>query len=447
MSTALAPAPSPQTESPPEPSGLEVTPPSRDDENSLPTWFRERVEEARKEFQRLPIPGPKNEAWRYSSARRITLSRFGPASTASAAEERKAIEQSMGLSAVAARFVFVNDRLVHADASGLPAGVIACPFEQALRDHSELLSRHFMKREAFLGSDKFAALHLANVKAGLVVLAPKGILIEHPIEVFYWVTKTDAAIFPHTLAITEDHAAATVVDHYRSLGQEGGLCIAVTDLIAGKSSQLNYIACQEMGARGQAIHLSSTTTSRDAQVKSFQLQLGAEFSRTESVSDLIGEGSRSDMLSVSMPAGDQLVDQRTLQRHIAPHAASDLLYKNALYDRARTVFAGLIHVFEDAHYTDAYQKCRNLLNSDEAEANSLPGLEINADQVKCSHGSTSGPVSEEELFYLKARGIGDAEARKLIVLGFLQDVINRIGNEAIKGMIRERLERKFAHLG
>ena len=143
----------------------------------------------------------------------------------------------------------------------------------------------------------------------------------------------------------------------------------------------------------QALHLSSIVAGRDSAIKSFQVQLGASFSRSESVSDLIGEGSRSDMLSVSMPIGDQIVDQRTLQNHKAPRASSDLLYKNALYGQSRSIFSGLIIVDEGAHYTDAYQTCRNLLNSNEAEATSLPGLEINADQVKCSHGATSGPIA------------------------------------------------------
>jgi Fe-S cluster assembly protein SufD len=147
-----------------------------------------------------------------------------------------------------------------------------------------------------------------------------------------------------------------------------------------------------------------------------------------------------------MPIGDQVVDQRTLQRHLAPHTFSDLLYKNALYDRSRAIFSGLIHVFEGAHYTDAYQTCRNLLNSEDAEASSMPGLEINADQVKCSHGSTSSPVSEEELFYLKARGIPDAEARRLIVLGFLRNALGRLENDGVETMIISRMEEKFARI-
>ncbi|HEY1084595.1 MAG TPA: SufD family Fe-S cluster assembly protein, partial [Prosthecobacter sp.] len=131
--------------------------------------------------------------------------------------------------------------------------------------------------------------------------------------------------------------------------------------------------------------------------------------------------------------------------HKAPHATSDLLYKNALYGKSRSIFSGLITVDEGAHYTDAYQTCRNLVNSSEAEATSMPGLEINADQVKCSHGSTSSPISDEELFYLKARGISDGEARKLIIEGFLADVLARFGSsellETLVARIDEKLER------
>jgi Fe-S cluster assembly protein SufD len=182
---------------------------------------------------------------------------------------------------------------------------------------------------------------------------------------------------------------------------------------------------------------------RDASIKSFQVQLGASFSRSESVSDLIGTGARSDMLSVSLPIGEQVIDQRTLQNHKAPHATSDLLYKNALYGKSRSIFSGLITVDKEAHFTDAYQTCRNLLNSDEAEATSLPGLEINADQVKCSHGATSSPISDEELFYLKARGISDSESRKLIIEGFLAGVLERFGNSEVLDTLVARIDEKL----
>ncbi|HYF36065.1 MAG TPA: Fe-S cluster assembly protein SufD, partial [Prosthecobacter sp.] len=290
---------------------------------------------------------------------------------------------------------------------------------------------------------KFAALHLAHVKAGIVIVVPKNVVVAQPVEVFHWVTGDHAAIFPHTLIVTQDNAQVSVIDHYRCLGGETGLSCAITDMIGGPNSRLTYAACQELGDAGQALHLSSTVTEKDAQVKSFQVQLGAAFSRSESVSDLLGEGSRSDMLSVAMPIAEQIVDQRTLQNHKAPHASSDLLYKNALYGKSRTIFSGLITVDAGAHYTDAYQTCRNLLNSEDAEATSMPGLEINADQVKCSHGSTSGPVSDEELFYLKARGIPDGESRKLIVEGFLADALARFGNSAVLDQLVARIDEKL----
>ncbi len=410
---------------------------------NLPAWFTERATAAWDTFQSLPIPGVKDENWRYSNAKRLDPVAFHRATPAAEAAEAEALAASAGLAETAARFVFVNDQLVQADTSRLPAGVICEPLADALVKHPEAVEKHLMRREAALGSAKFAALHLAHVQAGVVIIVPKDVVVEHPIEVFHWIASEGAAIFPHTLLVTESHAAVTVIDHYRSLNGFSGFSGAVADFVAEPGSRITYAHCQELGDNAAALHLSSTSAHRDAQVKSFQVQLGASFSRSESISDLLGENSRSDMISISLPVGSQVVDQRTLQHHAAPHAASDLLYKNALYDTARTVFSGLITVDEGAHYTDAYQTCRNLLNSEEAEANSMPGLEINADQVKCSHGSTSSPVSEEELFYLKARGIDDTSARKLIVQGFLEDTLTRLENEPLRRFIEERIEAKL----
>lgn len=408
-----------------------------------PEWFSTRSNAAWTEFQVLPLPGLKDENWRYSNAKKIELSDHAPAQTPTAEQSKAALAGTEGLKERAARFVFVNDTLVESDTSGLPSGVVCVSFEEALKTHADVLQQHFMKADQALGSSKFAALHLAHVKAGTVIIVPKNVVIEKPVEIFHWVVGDHAAIFPHTLIVTGDYAEVSVVDHYRSLEGEGGLSIAIADLVGGSGSKITYAACQELADDAQALHLSSITAGRDASVKSFQVQLGAAFSRSESVSDLVGQGARSDMLSVSLPIGGQIVDQRTLQRHKAPHATSDLLYKNALYGQSRSIFSGLIIVDEGAHYTDAYQTCRNLLNSNEAEATSLPGLEINADQVKCSHGATSGPISDEELFYLKARGISDSESRKLIIEGFLAGVVERFGNSELLDSLVARIDEKL----
>ncbi len=426
----------------PAPSGLEIIASVRE-ETSAPGWFLARAEAAWAEFQKLPVPSIKDESWRYSNAKNIELGLHSPAIAATEAQKQQALAASEGLKERTARFVFVNDELVESETDALPAGVVCVNFADALKSDSPVLKEHFMKREMTLGSAKFAALHLAHVKAGIVIVVPKNVVIEKPVEVFHWVVGDHAAVFPHTLIVTGDNAAVSVVDHYRSLEGEGGLSLAVADLVGGTGSRITYAACQELADDAQALHLASIVAGRDASVKSFQVQLGAEFSRSETVSDLVGQGARSDMLSVSMPIGDQVVDQRTLQNHKAPHATSDLLYKNALYGKSRSIFSGLITVDEGAHYTDAYQTCRNLLNSNESEATALPGLEINADQVKCSHGATSGPISDEELFYLKARGISDIESRKLIVEGFLADVLTRFGNSEVLDTLIARIDEKL----
>ena len=150
------------------------------------------------------------------------------------------------------------------------------------------------------------------------------------------------------------------------------------------------------------------------------------------------------MLSLNIPAGEQKFDQRTFQHHAAPHTFSDLLYKNTLYDKSKTVFSGLITVDPGAHFTDAYQTCRNLLMDDTTEINSMPGLQISADQVKCSHGSTASAISDEEIFYLQARGIHPKKARQLIARGFCVEVIERIGNEALEALVLSYVDAKFA---
>ncbi|MDP9097548.1 MAG: SufD family Fe-S cluster assembly protein, partial [Verrucomicrobiota bacterium] len=162
------------------------------------------------------------------------------------------------------------------------------------------------------------------------------------------------------------------------------------------------------------------------------------------LSRLTGEGARSDMLAVCVADNGQEFDARTLQDHASPHTTSDLLYKNALNDRARNTFGGLIRVEPHAHFTDAYQKVRNLLLSDDAEANSMPGLEILADNVKCSHGATSGQLGEDEMFYLLSRGIPAPVAKQLLVSGFLNEVVDRLDHSAIAGYIHELIEAKFA---
>jgi Fe-S cluster assembly protein SufD len=253
------------------------------------------------------------------------------------------------------------------------------------------------------------------------------------------------SVFPHLLLVADELAKVTVIEHFRSCDQRAaGFACGVNDLIAGPGAKVTYVCAQNWSENVIALQMNSTTVDHDASAMSLNLHLGGKYSRFESLSRLIGEGGRSDLLAVAVAKHKQEFDARTLQDHISPRTASDLLYKNALDDRARTIFGGLIRVERDAHFTDAYQKVRNLLLSDDSEANSMPGLEILADNVRCTHGATSGQIDEDELFYLRTRGIPTRVAQRLLVTGFLDEVIQRLGHPAIAEHLHRLIEEKFA---
>src|SRR5467141_4460428 len=312
-------------------------------------------------------------------------------------------------------------------------------------EHADLFRKHFMSQPAVLGSAKFAALHKALVSSGTFLFVPRGVEIEQPIEIFHWLRGEGVSVFPHLLLITDELAKVTVVEHFRSCDARAtGFACGVNDLIAGPGAKVTYVCAQNWGSNVVALQMNTTTVDHDASAMSLNLNLGSKYSRFESLSRLVGEGGRSDLLAVAVATCEQEFDARTLQDHISPHTASDLLYKNALDDRARCTFGGLIRVEPHAHFTDAYQKVRNLLLSDDSEANSMPGLEILADNVRCTHGATSGQINEDEMFYLRSRGIPTRTAQRLLVTGFLSEVIHRLDQPAIAEHLNRLIEEKFA---
>lgn len=414
----------------------------------LPAWFRERQQEAWARFTSLPMPLKKEQAWRFSNVAALDLSPFSLGETVRHAERLEILERSTGLENVAGRLIFADDHLLRRDPLDeqlRSLGVICKPFERALTEHEELFRKHFMAQPAALGSAKFAALHEALATSGTFIYVPRGVEVELPIEIFHWLNREDASVFPHTLLIADELAKVTVIERFQSVDPtRRGFACGVNDLIAGRGAKITYVCTQDWGTKVIAVQVNATTAERDASAMSLNANVGAAYSRFESFSRIIGEGGRSDLLAVAVVDGSQEFDARTLQDHASPHTTSDLLYKNALSERGRATFGGLIRVEPHAHFTDAYQTVRNLLLSDDSEANSMPGLEIMADNVKCSHGATAGQINEEEMFYLLARGIPASVARQLLVTGFLNEVVARLDHPVMAGEVRALIEAKFA---
>ena len=446
MSTAIAP-----TEERPrinhDQSALILT--SGPEENhAFADWFSQLRFDAWKTFQDAPSPARTDEAWRFATIKVLDLSEFTRAVPVEKSVAADLIRRSKGGLETAGRMIFANDQLISRElyAAELEAqGVIWKPLDEAIAAHEALVSKHFMTQEVVLGSKKFAALHQANIRAGTFIYIPKNTEVALPLETLHWLHGRNGSVFPHTLIIVGENSNVTVIDRFECAeAQEPGLACGVNDLYLEQGAKLTYVNVQNWSRQTLAFQINSTVVGRDASAVNMALNLGAKYARTESASRLVGEGGRSDMLALSVADGTQEFDQRTLQDHREPGTASDLLYKNSLDDQARTIFAGLIRVERGAHRTDAYQKVRNLLLDDEAEANSMPGLEILADDVRCTHGATSGQLDDEELFYMLSRGIPRREAQQLIVFGFLNEVIERLGNEKIGDELRALVRRKFA---
>ncbi len=412
----------------------------------LPLWWLDRKQAAYERFATLPMPKRTDEGWRFSNFTALTLDGFGFPATS--------VKPALLALPAAASLAFVNNRVVHQDQ--LPAdlakrGVIFDTLQNALLKHGDLVKAHLLAQPSKLGSDKFAALHEAFLEDGAFVYVPKGVELTDVLAVHHQADGAGAAVFPHTLVVAEDNAKVTVADFFASAPSAQTpdprpfhqLAVGGNDLYAGHGASVTYVAMQDWSRDTLSFQFNATVARRDSKVLSLNLHAGARQARHESFSQLQAPGAHSEMLALTVAHGTQEFDQRTLQIHQAPDTSSNLLYKNALLDQAKTIFSGLIVVDPDAQKTDAYQSNRNLMLSDEAEANSLPGLEIQANDVRCTHGATSARIDREQEFYLESRGIRAAQAQELLVFGFFEEVLGKVEHPELHDILTEIIREKF----
>ena len=416
-------------------------------QTGTPAWWLDRKRAAYDRYSALPMPKRTDEPWRFSNIATLTVEGFKPQL---GAPSGVAVGSPFGPSAL----TFVNNQLVVALADeSRPKNVVVAPIAQALNTHGDLLKSHFMAQPQKLGSEKFAALHTAFVANGAFIYVPRGVELTAPIVITHIAAGDGATVFPHTLVIAEENAKVTVIDYFVSTQSDttlaagtkplGQFACGANDLYASHGAQITYVGAQHWSRDTLSFQFNSTVVRRDARVQSLNLHLGARQARHESLSQLQAPGGFSEMLALTVADGAQEFDQRTLQIHQAPNTKSDLLYKNALRHQAKTIFSGLIVVDPDAQKTDAYQSNRNLMLSEEAEANSLPGLEIQANDVRCTHGATSSRIDPEQEFYLQSRGIGKAMADELLTFGFFEEVLNRLESEELHAALRKLVQTQF----
>ena len=413
-----------------------------------PAWWEQRKAEAWKKFQAMPMPKRSEEDWRFATIDAIRLGKFQPGGKG-ASLDAEIVKRSVAAFSQAGRAVFANDRLLHFEGGEElgKKGVIFESLSGALQKHPDLLQKYFMAHPVDLGAQKFAALHAAHASAGVLIHVPKNVELELPLVSFHWLDGDESSVFPHTLIVAGENSKVTVVDFLASTNKEGvGLACGLNDLLVGPGAKVDYVCLQQWGKQVTSFQLNSTRVEKDGEARSLFVNLGAAYARQESRSTMAGSGARSEMLGLSVGSDRQEFDQRTLQCHDVPNTWSDLLYKNALDDRSKSIFKGLIRVAPGAAKTDAYQNNRNLLLNPEAEADSMPGLEILNDDVRCTHGATTGQIDQDQLFYLMARGIDPRTGAQLLAYGFFEEVIARLPEKKIGEAVRSAVAEKFVSM-
>jgi Fe-S cluster assembly protein SufD len=408
-----------------------------------PAWMLELRLRAWRFFEEIPWPAGTEETWRRTRLTGFNVDDYRPLTgVGPSAGLPPEVSKSLAEIASVGSLAFVDGvvRQRELDPSIAERGVIFTDLDTAVRDFPELVQKHFGSVVA-TDENKFSALHYAFWNGGTFVYVPRNVTVERPLQTVIAQSAGKVSGLHHTIVATEEGAAVTLTEDF--VGADGGMSNSVVELVPGMASQLNYLHLQNLADTAWNFSTQRMHLRRESLVRYFIGSWGSRLTKAWINMELNGAGSSGELLGLYFPGGRQHLDHHTNQLHRAPDATSDLLLKGALKDRARSVYQGYIKVFPGAQKTNAYQANRNLMLSTQARADSIPGLEIEADDVRCTHGATAGQIPDEYVFYLMARGVGRANAERMIVQGFFEEVLNRIPVEGVRNKLEAEIARKL----
>jgi Fe-S cluster assembly protein SufD len=395
-------------------------------------WLTERRVAAAERFASSALPTPSEEAWRYSRIDQFDLDRYGLAPSGGAGTfVAPSVERAATVRVLNGAVVGIDLDPTYA-AKGLVVADIA-----TLPEAPEALGA------AADGSpDAFTVLNDAFTAGGPLISVPDGMVVEHPIIIEHWVAGAGGASFPRTVVALGEDAEAHVLERFMS-GADAHLVVPVTELVVGDAARLRFLGVQDHGPEIWQVALVRATVGRDATLRASAVALGGDYARLRSEALLNGSGASSEMVAVYFANESQMLDFRTLQDHDGPHTTSELLFKGAVEDEAESVYSGLVRLRPAAVRANATQTNRNLVLSEGASAKSIPNLEIECDDVRCSHASAVGPIDADQLYYLATRGVPPDVAERLIVFGFFEDAIDRLAFGSGSERLRAAVARKF----
>ena len=433
-----------------------------------PQWMREKRLEAYEFYESLPMPHTtQDDVWRrtvdmrtqdyWRRTRRylrgFAVEKYHP-SVPNGAVSSKDVDYDEA--ETAGVLVQVDGQRQYASDSEMlkEKGVYFADLHTALQEQPELLRTYFMNRAVTLETtlksgniaqhNKFDALHGAFWRGGYLLHVPKGVRVEVPLRAYIRMSGAEQADLSHTLIIAEEGSQVVVLeDNLSTTPDASGFHSGAVEIFAGQNANVTYVQVQRWNRHVWNFASHRAMVDRDAQLCWVTATFGGRLNKINQAVVLEGTGGNAKMLGLAFTDARQHLDISTAQEHVSPHTFSDLLYRTVLKDRAQSAWGGNIYVYPSANHTDAYQKNDNLLLSERAHADTLPGLEIQAHEVRCTHGATAGKIDAEQVFYLMSRGVSYAQAEKLIVDGFFEPVMERIPLESVREELRTSVTRKL----
>jgi len=407
-----------------------------------PDWLTKLRRDAWADFEQMGWPNRRDEEWIRTDIRLFKLSRFAlPSQRAVGVGPTGALSAGVELAGGTASLDGFSAG-TSVDAALASRGVVFGELDDLLREHEAVLRPYLEHRLLDARQDRFAALHAACWTASHVLYVPRNVRVEAPFHMSA-ALRDGGVDLGRTLIVLDEGAEATVLNETLSdSATSGGLHCGATEIVLRPGARLRYVHLQDWGQGVWHFAHQQAQVARNASLQWTSAEMGSRLAKVNQRVSLVGEGAECQVNGVLFTEGKQHLSYHTLQHHKAPHCRSDFLYKSALQDQSRTVWRGLIKVDPGAQKTDGYQRNDNLLLSTAARTDSIPGLEIEADDVRCTHGSTTSKVDEELIFYCQCRGYTRREATRLIVTGFFQQIFDRISIESVREALGQAISRR-----
>lgn len=410
-----------------------------------PAVIRAKREEALSAYLALPAPTARDEEWRRTDPGLFPFAETTPLAPLRQVGDSPAHGWDSHFDVV----VSISDSGFHIrDPSGVLAkgAITVIPLAEAGATYEAIIRDRLQTRALAANAGKFSALNGAFWNVGFYVDIPDDVKLEKGVFFRYEHSQTAAALVPRLLVTAGKRSEATILERFVS--SDGAVFQAITakELFVGEAGRLRMVSLQEWGDSSYLIDNDMAVVERDGQVDWITLNFGSKVSKMKFGSDVAGPGSSAELDGIYFAIGDQHLEQTTWQIHSSADTYSRLLYKGAVKDKGHSVYRGIIQAKPRCIRVDAYQTNNNLVLSDGARADTIPGLLIDADDLKCSHGATIGNVDEEQVFYLRSRGLSDHDARKIVIMGYFDEIVDRIPYEFVKDRVHEQIEAKLGSL-